>query len=165
VLDVAELVPVRAKAPSIVIDSDTHELSSTASKHYRAGGTSKLSLQLPSAHTHIVRNAGAAGGGSSAAAAAVTSSDQHGDAAWQELLKSRQGKQQGGKVSRSCSSSVAWKCVAQPEAAMTERALFVNVLHCRILQVLLHKRTRLAALAASRVADNELIAELDAACR
>jgi hypothetical protein len=109
-------VPERAKAPSIVIDSDTHELSSTAAKHYRGGGTSKLSLQLPSPHTHIVRKAGAAGGGSSAAAAGGAA-HQHGDAAWQELLKSqqgKQGKQQGGKVRRSYGSSCAWKCVAQP---------------------------------------------------
>jgi hypothetical protein len=115
VLDAAELIPVRAKAPSIVIDSDAHELSSTAAKHYRGGGTSKLSLQLPSPHTHIVRKAGAASGGGSAAAAGAGGgggAQQHGDAAWQELLKSqqqqgKQGKQQGGQVSKKCGGTLS----------------------------------------------------------
>jgi hypothetical protein len=102
VLDAAELVPVRAKAPSIVIDSDTLELANTAAKHYRGAGTTKLSLQLPSPHTHIVRKAAGVAGGSAGSSAAT---HQHGDGAWQELLKSqqqqaKQGKQSGGKVSK-----------------------------------------------------------------
>lgn len=77
-LDSLELVPMRAKAASIIIHGDVHATADGYSNHAgrtaKAGGV-RLALQLPSPTTHLASTSG--------------TQQQQGDAVWEELVKTQ----------------------------------------------------------------------------